>query len=398
MRYPEELKNRILKAVEKLHPQQIKWRRHLHQYPELSFEEYQTTVFLKKECQKAGLKILPLKMKTGLLAETVGTGKTKLAMRTDIDALPVTEKADVPFRSKNIGCAHMCGHDVHMATVLGTAVILQQFKKELPGSVRFIFQPAEEFPPGGARPMIDNGALKDISFIFGLHVDPDLAVGKVSFRDGVTMGSVFDFNLTVHGKGGHAARPHTAVDAIVIASEVVNSIQKIVAREIDPIDPVVITFGQIKGGTARNVICDKVELVGTARTLSKKTAHLVPKLIKRTAENICRAHGAKAEIEHIADYPVLTNHPEANKILSVNYKALFGQSKIETTPVVLGGEDFACYLEKVKGAMFRLGIKNSKIKADQPWHSPYFKVDENALKYGTALLVSSAFDYLYNKK
>lgn len=398
MNYPEQLKDKILKAVDSLHKQQLNWRRHLHQYPELSFEEHKTTAFLKKECQKAGLKILPLKMKTGLLAEVVGSGKNKVAVRTDIDALPITELAKVPFKSKNIGCAHMCGHDVHMATVLGAAVILNQFKKELPGTARFIFQPAEEFPPGGARPMIEHGALKDISMIFGLHVDPDLPVGKVSFRDGVTMASVFDFNLIIHGQSGHAARPHSAVDAIVIAAEVVSSIQQIVSREVDPIDPVAITFGEIKGGVARNVICQKVELIGTARTLSVKTSKLVPKLIKRTAENICKAHGAKAELEYIADYPVLSNHPSANKILSANYDYLYGKNKYEETPVVLGGEDFACYLEKVKGAMFRLGIRNSKIGADKSWHSPYFKIDEEAIKYGTALLVSSVLDYLYAKK
>lgn len=398
MKYPDYLKDKLLKAVDALHQQQVKWRQHLHQYPELSYEEYKTTAFLKKECQKVGLKIIPINMKTGLLAEIIGKGKTKVAIRTDIDALPITEKATIPFKSKNVGCAHMCGHDVHMATVLGAAVILSKFKKDLPGSVRFIFQPAEEFPPGGARPMIENGALKDISMIFGLHVDPDLPVGKVSFRDGVTMASVLDFNLIIHGKSGHAARPHSAVDAIVVASEVVNSIQKIVSREIDPIDPVAITFGQMNGGTARNVICQKVELVGTARTLSKKTSKQVPKLIKRTAENICRAHGAKLEIEYIANYPVLSNHPVANQILSANYDNLYGKNKTEETPMVLGGEDFACYLEKVKGAMFRLGIRNSKIKADQPWHSPYFKVDEAAIKYGTALLVASALDYLYSKK
>jgi len=380
-----------------IHQKQINIRRHLHQYPEISYNEFNTTSFLKKEIEKLGLKILPFKMETGFLAELKGSaaGPT-VAIRTDIDALPITEKTTLEFKSKNIGCMHACGHDMHMAAVLGAAMVLKKLVSQINGTVRFIFQPAEEMPPGGARPMIAGGALKNVSAIFGLHVDPNLVTGKISLRDGTTMASVNDFDLIIHGKGGHAAHPETSVDALVIACEVVDAVQKIVSREINPITPVAVTFGTINGGVARNVIADRVILKGTARALSKKATRDLPRLIKRTASAVCKGRGAKLEMNIIADYPVLFNNARVTRLFSKNYQALFGKGKIEETPPTLGGEDFACYLEKVPGAMFRLGVMNKKIKADKPWHSSEFIADENALTYGTALLAAAAIDFLKN--
>lgn len=390
-----KLKNLILKKAEQKLSQQIKWRRYLHQYPELSAEEYKTTEYLKKLAKRFGLSILPTKLETGFIAELKGKGKGKtVAVRTDIDALPITEMTSVPFKSKIPGKMHACGHDVHMSVILGTAAILKELGPHLQGVVRFIFQPAEEQPPGGAGPMIAAGALKDVSMIFALHVDPHLATGKISLRDGPSMGAVMDFDLIIHGTGGHAARPHTGIDAIVTAADVINSIQKIVSREIDPIDPVVISFGKVAGGAARNVLCDRVELTGTARTLSKEVARKLPGLIKRSAEAACRARGARLEMKRIAGYPLLSNHAGANRVLSRNFETLFGPGKVEKTELVLGSEDFACYLQKTKGAMFRLGVMNKRLGADQAWHSPLFAVDERAIYYGTALLAAAVADYL----
>ncbi|NOY88148.1 MAG: amidohydrolase [FCB group bacterium] len=399
MTISEELKSKILLNIEKGLKQQIKWRRHLHQYPELSFQEYQTTAFLKDIIKYMGLRIIPIKMETGLLAELKGKspGPT-IAIRTDIDALPITEQTDLPFKSKNKGCMHACGHDFHVAVVLGVASVLKNMKNDFPGQVRFIFQPAEEMPPGGARPMIANGALKNVDMILGLHVDPTIGVGKISLRDGVAMASVTDFDLIIKGKSGHAAHPHRSIDAIVIAAEIVGSLQKIVSREIDPLVPVAITFGKIEGGYARNIISDWVRLTGTARTLSTKTAKKIPRLIKRIATSICQAHGAKLEMKIIADYPVLSNHKEANKLLARNFDRFFGKKNRSVTTPVLGGEDFACYLEKTVGAMFRLGVKNKKIKADKPWHSSQFVGDERAIFYGTCLLVATVIDFLQSRK
>lgn len=368
-------------------------------YPELSFEEVATTSFLQDEVKKLGLKRLPLQMKTGLLAEVIGkkSGPT-VAVRTDIDALPIAEKTGLPFRSLNPGKMHACGHDVHMSTILGTAATLMQLREHLPGRVRFIFQPAEELPPGGARPMIEEGCLDGVSMIFGLHVDPNVDYGGIGVRDGATMAAVNDFDLVIRGTGGHAARPNVAVDAIATAAEVIDSIQKVVSREVDPISPVVITFGQISGGTARNVIADEVTIAGTIRTLSRDAAKQVPKLVKRTVTNVCKARGASGEIVPIATYPVLYNDARVNRIIEGSYTSLFGAKGIEEIPPVLGGEDFACYLEKVPGSMFRLGIRNTKIKADKSWHSPEFIVDERAMTIGTATIIGAVLDALHGKK
>lgn len=390
-----DLFEQINRQAERIHSEQIRWRRHLHSHPELSTQEFATTKFLQIQLKKLGAKLLPLRMPTGVLAEISGTGKgPTVAIRSDIDALPILEKSGVPFKSKNLGCMHACGHDMHMATVLGAASILAEMRKQFLGTVRFIFQPAEEMPPGGARPMIANGALKSVKMIFGLHVDPNLAVGKIGLRDGITMASVFDFDLHILGHGGHAARPHTATDAIVTAAEVIDSLQKVVSREIDPVLPVVITFGKIEGGTARNVIADRVVLTGTARTLSTETARQVPALIRRTVAGICKARGARFEMNEIARYPVLRNDARVNRVFARNFERLFGSDNIETTELVLGGEDFACYLEKVPGAMFRLGIRNKNIGADKPWHSEKFIADEQSLRFGSALLAAVAVDAL----
>ncbi len=391
----DQLCREIRQVADRVYTQQVRWRRHLHAHPELSTQEFDTTGFLKIKLRALGAKILPLKLPTGILAEISGTGPGPVvAIRSDIDALPINERSGVPFASKVPGRMHACGHDMHMATVLGSAAVLAKLRSRFRGRVRFIFQPAEEMPPGGARPMIEQGALRNVKLILGLHVDPTVATGRIGLRDGVTMASVFDFDLIVHGKGGHAARPHTCVDAVAVAAEVINSMQKIISREIDPISPVVITFGRIEGGTARNVIADNVTLTGTARALSPAVARRLPVLIRRTVAGVCKARGARFDMNEIARYPVLANNTEANRLFARNYEWLFGSGRIVTTEVVLGGEDFACYLEKVPGAMFRLGIMNKKIKANEPWHSDRFKADEQALTYGAALLTACVLDAL----
>ena len=387
----EELK----KIAGKISRDQVTWRRHLHRHPELSFEEYATSEFLRDTVGKFGLKILPLDMDTGVLAQLEGGRPGPVvAVRSDIDALPVGERTGLDYASQNPGCMHACGHDMHMAIVLGVAAVLSELKDQIEGTVRFIFQPAEEMPPGGARPMIEQGALDDVAMIFGLHVDPHVPTGDIGLRDGVTMASVTDFDLVINGRAGHAARPQDAVDAIATACEVVDSIQKIISREIDPVEPAAITFGRIEGGFARNVIADTVTLTGTARALSMNTTRELRRRIKRTADAVCRARGARSEFVIKADYPVLKNHPRANSILRRNFGLLYDERRIAETPQVLGGEDFACYLQKVSGAMFRLGVRNPDLGADKPWHSPQFTADENAITCGTSLLAASVLDAL----
>ncbi|SYZ74827.1 Amidohydrolase [Candidatus Zixiibacteriota bacterium] len=388
----DRLKEIVLKAAEKLYPTQVEWRRWLHQHPELSNREFDTTKFILEQLKKRGVKTVPLKMKTGALALMNEKKGIALAIRTDIDALPIDEKNKVAFKSRNDGIMHACGHDIHMAVVLGTTVLLSILKENLPGAVKVIYQPAEEMPPGGAEMMIREGILRnpDVKMVLSLHNDPSLAVGKIGLRDGPIMASVTDFDITVIGRGGHAARPHLGVDAIVTATEIVESLQKIVSRETDPFQPVVITFGMISGGRARNVICDRVQICGTARTLSAASRKVIPNLIRRTVDGVCRARGAEYKIDFIAQYPVLSNWPEANKIFAECYTTLFGPGKVVTSPQSMGGEDFANYIQKIPGAMLRLGVRNRKIGATEPWHSDKFMADERSIFYGTSLLTLAA--------
>ncbi|MBD3257838.1 amidohydrolase, partial [candidate division GN15 bacterium] len=380
---PEWIKDR----ARHWHKQQVAWRRHLHQHPEISNEEVETTAYLKERLAELDISILPLDMATGVLAEVSGKRSgSRVAIRSDIDALPVRERNDIPFKSTIDGKMHACGHDVHMATVLGAAAVLGEIRDQLPGNVRLLFQPAEEMPPGGAKPMIERGALDGVDTVFGLHVEPMIPVGKIGLRDGAMMASVYEFDLVVEGRGGHAAQPHLAVDAIVTAAEVINGLQTVVARETGPMSPLVISIGRIEGGGARNVVADRVTLNGTARTLSPDMRKTVPKLIRRTVAGICKARGAKFEITELASYPVLVNDAATNALYESEYTRLFGRNKSQRIDAVLGGEDFAYYVDKVPGAMFRLGIRNPKIKANQPWHSPHFMVDEEAIYHGTALL------------
>jgi amidohydrolase len=389
------LYDRILALVKEQKRRQITWRRHLHRYPERSFQEFETTRFLGNQLRTLGLKLLPLKMKTGLLAELSGKkpGAT-VAIRSDIDALPLIERTGLAYRSKNPGVMHACGHDLHMATALGAAAVLARLQDSFAGRVRFIFEPGEEQPPGGARPLIAAGALKEVGMIFGLHVNPELATGRISLRDGPVMASVYAFDIIIHGKGGHAGRPHLAVDAIAAAAEVVESIQKVVSREIDPVSPAVISFGRIEGGTARNIIADRVTIAGSARALSKEVTRRLPTLIRKTTAGVCRARGARFEITERGGYPVLENHPRANRLLARNWERLYPRHRIACMEPVLGAEDFSCYLQKVPGAFIWLGIKNAQVKSGRPWHANDFKVDDRAMSFGTALLAAAAIDYL----
>lgn len=388
-------KSEILKLAERLFPLQVKLRRQLHRYPELSNEEFRTTALIKAELKRHSIRTKALKMKTGAIGIINARKTPGVAIRTDIDALPITERTKLAFKSKNEGIMHACGHDVHMAVVLGTAVLLNRLKNGIPGCVKFVFQPAEEEPPGGAERMIKEGVLKKpgVKMIFGLHTDPSITTGKIGLRDGPTMASVTDVDIRIFGRGGHAASPHRTVDAVAVASEVVSSVQKIVSREINPIKPIVITFGMIKGGTMRNVIADEVILKGTARTLTLENIGLIPRLLKRTVDGVCRARGAKYEINILSGYPVLSNHRNANAILEDTFTELFGRNLIVETPQSMGGEDFAFYLKQIPGAMFRLGVKNDRIGANKPWHSSEFIADERSIYYGTSLLSYAVCKY-----
>jgi amidohydrolase len=376
---------------------QIRWRHHLHQHPEIANQEFKTTAFLKAELRKLGLKIRPLKMKTGVVADLVGGRGPTVAIRSDIDALPMDEKTGLKYASKNPGRMHACGHDFHMATVLGAAALLAAERDRLKGSVRFLFQPAEEDPPGGAERMVKEGVLEGVDTIFGLHVEPHLPTGTIGLCDGPMMAMVLDFDLVIHGRGSHAARPQFAVDAVTTAAEVIGALQKIVSRSNDPSTPLVLTVGRIEGGTARNVIAHEVRLVCTARTLSPELGRKISSMVRRTVGGVCKAYGATFDLEQLPSYPILINDPKTNSLYRDVFGELHGRRNIRTSEPVLGGEDFAYYLQKVPGAMLRLGMASKEADSGQPWHASNFRVDDRAMYYATSLLVGATLEFMEKK-
>ncbi len=374
-------------------------RRRLHSYPETGHHEHKTTAALKKELGRLGLRIIDGRTETGLWAQ-LDTGRKGpvIAVRADIDALPVTEQTGLPFASKRPGFMHACGHDVHMAVLIGTARLLVRHQGKLRGIIKFICQPAEEVPPGGARLLIDAGVLKNpkVDAILALHVDPGLPTGDIGMRDGPGMASVYDFDLHIIGKSGHAALPHTTVDALTVAAEVISGLQQVISRMTNPVDPAAITFGTIHGGVVRNVVPGEVVLQGTARCLNPALSKKLPAMISRAARHIAQGLGARAEIKPIADYPVLKSDARVNRFIGKAYRALYPAGTVHELPAVLGGEDFAYYLQHVPGAMFRLGVGNKKIGADKPWHHPAFVADEDAIPIGVATMTAAIVNLLFN--
>jgi amidohydrolase len=376
----------------------VKLRREFHQYPELGYNEFKTAERVAKELKKLGLQVKTGIAKTGVVGVLSGNKKGKtVALRADMDALPITEQTNLPYKSKNKGLMHACGHDAHMACVIGAATILSELKDQLPGNVKFIFQPSEESPPGGAKPMINQGALENpkVSGIFGLHCDSAIPVGKIGIMEGPSMAQADSFDVTIKGVSGHGARPHDGIDAIVVAAQVIQALQTIASRKIDPVQPVVVSVGKIDGGTKRNIICDRVTLEGTSRSLNKEVAKRIPSLLKEIISGVTKSAGASFEFKYSPGYPVLINHPQATELARCTIGRMFGRQAIfEIKKPLMGAEDFAFYLEKVPGSFLRLGIKNPKKKAIYPWHHPQFNIDEDAIKIGASLLAGLAFDFL----
>jgi len=393
-----QIADKIKAISNKIFPRLLKLRRDFHQYPELGFKEFKTSHRVTKELEKLGIRVKRGIATTGVAGVLNVKKKPKtVALRADMDALPIQEQTNFAYKSKNKGVMHACGHDAHMACVIGAAIILSELKGELNGNVKFIFQPSEESPPGGAKPMIQAGVLKNpaVSGIFGLHCDSSIPVGKIGVKEGPFMAQADSFNITIKGVGGHGARPHDGIDAIVVAAQAIQALQTIASRKIDPVQPVVISVGKIEGGTKRNIICDKVTLEGTARSLNKQVARRIPVLLKNIISGVVRSAGASFELSYSLGYPVLINNPQATDLARATIANMFGRQAIfEIKKPLMGAEDFAYYLEKVPGTFLRLGIKNPKKNAIYPWHYPKFTVDENAIKIGTSVLAGVAFDFL----
>jgi len=396
------MSSEVLSRARALKDRMIRVRRHLHRYPELSFKERETGRFIAKELRDMGLKVRHPFSGTGVLA-TLESGKLGgaggvVALRADMDALPVQEETGLPFASRNPGAMHACGHDAHMAALLGAAQILYERRRELRGGVRFLFQPAEETIPGGAKGMIACGALKGVSVIFGLHVDPVLPTGTIGTKSGVLLAQADDFDLTIIGKGGHAARPHTSVDAIVVSSLVIQALQTIVSRRINPVTPAVVTVGRISGGTKHNIIADRVLMQGTCRSLDAGTAKKLKGSVGQIARDIARASGATSLFKYTTGYPPLINPERETRFAREALGNLLGKKNVLSLPEpLMGGEDFTYYLKRVRGTFLRLGIRNAKLGSTFPWHHSKFMVDEEAIPIGAAALAHLALEYLRQK-
>ncbi|EMT53377.1 hypothetical protein I532_05175 [Brevibacillus borstelensis AK1] len=377
----------LLREAAEYHSKLVEIRRELHSYPELSWEEHRTTRKIRDTLTEAGISILPLALPVGVLAEITGAapGPT-VALRADIDALPIQEESGLPYASLVKGRMHACGHDFHTSVILGAALLLQKHAAKLPGRVRLLFQPAEE-KGTGAKAMIEAGALEGVSAIFGMHNKPDLPVGTIGLLSGPLMASVDGFNITVSGKAGHAAVPDAAIDPIVAASAIVGGLQTAVSRSISPFESAVVSVCQFHAGTSWNVIPDTAALDGTVRTFHPQVRQKIPELLERIATGIAAGLGARAELEWFAGTPSVDNHPAATEVFHSAAEAL-RLNVVEAKPSA-GGEDFAHYQQVVPGSFAWIGTSGS-----EEWHHPKFTVNEDALSPGAALFALAAIHAL----
>ncbi|PSB50738.1 amidohydrolase [filamentous cyanobacterium Phorm 6] len=376
--------------IRNLQPQLVEWRRLLHQKPELSFEENLTAEFVSQKLQEWGIEHQTNIAKTGIVA-TIDSGKPGpvLAIRADLDALPIQEENEVDYRSQHNGIMHACGHDGHTAIALGTACYLAKHKHSFSGKVKMIFQPAEE-GPGGAKPMIEAGVLQnpDVDAIVGLHLWNNLPLGTVGVRSGALMAAVETFDCTILGKGGHGAMPHQTVDAIVVAAQIVNALQSIVARNIDPIDSAVVTVGKFHAGNAHNVIADTAQIGGTVRYFKPAYQGYFDKRIEQVIAGICQSYGANYKFDYSFYYPPTINDAKmAELVRSVAESVVETPAGIVPECQTMGGEDMSFFLQEVPGCYFFLGSANPEKNLAYPHHHPRFDFDETALGMGVEMFV-----------
>ena len=382
---------RLKKDIEKLSSQIIKWRRDFHRHPEVAFEEHRTSSVIKKYLESIGI-MVRVCAGTGLVGVLEGQSQGRtVALRADMDALPLTEEGNKEYISQNPNAAHACGHDGHMAILLGTATLLSQYRDSLKGKVIFLFQPSEERFPGGAVKMINEGALEGVDAIFGLHLWKDMPTGAVGIVKGPMMAQPDSFSIIVKGKGGHGSLPQMSVDPIYIASQLVVNLQSIVSRNVDPLKPAVVSFGSIHGGTANNVIPCEVTMEGTVRTFDKDIQRLIGERLERIVTQTCETFGAESNLEYQKGYPALINPPDMADFVLDTAKKTLGAECIQALDPVMGGEDFAYFLQKIPGAFCFFGMGDGM---KHPHHHPAFDMDERALPKAALLMTSLAMTYL----
>ncbi|UPH89262.1 amidohydrolase [Synechococcus sp. NB0720_010] len=390
---PDLLSRDQLKAEVKAAQQELlAIRRHLHAHPELSGNEHQTAALVAGELRKLGWRVQEGVGRTGVLAELGPSGGPVVALRVDMDALPVEERTGLPYASLNQGLMHACGHDIHTTVGLGVARILAPLAEELGGTVRLLFQPAEETAQGAAW-MVADGAMQGVDALFGVHVFPSLSVGTIGVRSGSLTAAAGELEVEVLGEGGHGARPHQSTDAIWIAARVVSGLQEAISRRLDALHPVVVSFGRIEGGKAFNVIADHVRLLGTVRCLDLELHSQLPGWIEETVQAICKGYGGEARVSYRCISPPVHNDPELTQLLADEAVELLGRPQVEwLEQPSLGAEDFAELQRDTPSTMFRLGVAGPK--GCTPLHSNTFAADEAAVGVGVEVLSASLLRWL----
>jgi len=384
------LKEKIHSLAKAFAPDFISIRHHLHAHPELSYQEFETSAFIQQQLRDFGIPFTVM-AETGVVGVIEGKnpGKKVIALRADIDALPIQEENDVPYRSTRPGVMHACGHDVHTTCLLGAAKILNELKNEWEGTVKLIFQPGEERNPGGASLLIKEGVLTKAPIpqaIYGLHVHPQLAIGQLSFRGGQVMASADEIYITIKGKGGHAAAPHLTADTILIASQLIVSLQQIISRNRNPLNPSVLSICSIQGGHTTNVIPSEVKLMGTFRALDEEWRFKAHELIRQQATGLVHAMGGELDLHIDVGYPSVYNNEALNKVARKLAEDFAGKERVETTEVRMGAEDFGYYTQHIPGCFYRLGVMNVEKGITSGVHTPTFNIDESAIETGMGMM------------
>ena len=383
------LKDKITQLAREYAPAFIDIRHHLHANPELSYKEFETSSFIQQKLSEWNIPFA-IKATTGVIGLIKGKnpGKRTIALRADMDALPIKEENNISYKSKNEGVMHACGHDVHTSILLGAAKILNELKDEWEGTVKLIFQPGEERNPGGASLLIKEGVLEDPKpqGIFGLHVHPGLEVGKLSFRSGVVMASADELYFTIKGKGGHAAAPHTTVDTILVASQLIVALQQIVSRNRNPFSPSVLSITSVQGGYTTNVIPSEVKMMGTFRAMDETWRYKAHELIRKLSVELVHSMGAEIDLHIDVGYPVVNNNEELNAIAREMAEEFMGKENVSETEMRMGSEDFGYYTQLIPGCFYRLGVMNIEKGITSGVHTPTFNIDESAIAIGIGMM------------
>ena len=391
------MKSSTENLIRDVHDEVIRWRRHIHANPDLSFQEKPTADFIARELANLPELTISRPLENSVVAVLQGEKPGPMwALRADIDALPLQEESGEAFSSTKPGVMHACGHDAHTAMLMGAAKVLCHLRSQLCGSIKFIFQPAEEVPPGGARDLVEKGVVDDVEKIFGLHVFPTSPTGNITLKEGVYVASSDNFDITIFGRGGHGSMPQFCIDPVVIGAEVVTALQNVVARNLDPINAPVLTIATFQAGDSYNVIPDSARLAGTVRTHNQQVREQVPQLVQRIVEGVVSAHGARCEIRWQQGYAVGNNHAGTNAIAKAAIAAHFEEGTLQLADRALfGSEDFSSYQEKVPGTFLFIGCGNEEKGAVWNVHNPHFRIDEAALAVGVkthVALVSPLFE------